>query len=176
MASTKPPPLGIDLAILGMAADPLVWSKLSRRRRQGWPAEPGDRRLLVADREALAALCAPAPEHEAPVLRAHPDQKSVRPAPASAVRLKRPFSLHLPLVPRNRTRNVSEGVQNVSIVALCVRVSLLHPALKHEFPDVRSGSSQSFPHLWKNLWKLHEIRDSAQVGPGITAVLGGRQA
>jgi len=35
--AAKPRPLGIDLAILGAAADPIVWSKLGRRRRQGWP-------------------------------------------------------------------------------------------------------------------------------------------
>jgi hypothetical protein len=33
------------------------------------------------------------------------------------------------------------------------------PVARH----ARLVSSQSFPHLWKKLWKIHQIRDAAEL-------------
>jgi hypothetical protein len=73
--------------------------------------------LFAADRQPLPAFRAPALEHQSPVFRAHPDEKPVRPAPVTPVRLKRSLALHALLssapAPKqpavvNRTDNVSE--------------------------------------------------------------------
>jgi hypothetical protein len=57
-----------------------------------------------------------------------------------------------------RTFNVSERVRRVSIGAECVTVGVLLEA------DPNRGNSmqllvspQSFPHLWKNLWKIANL-------------------
>ena len=54
----------------------------------------------------------------------------------------------------NRTVNVSERFQRVS---MCVEPVLKFPSFSVLIPGphkmVRSVSSQSFPHLWKKLWK-----------------------
>jgi hypothetical protein len=71
------------------------------------------------------------------------------------VGLKSPNSLShdIPSVLR-RTVNVSEGVPGVSISEECVRVGVLPMAGSGRSDSMRFlVSRQSFPHLWKKLWK-----------------------
>ena len=59
----------------------------------GVPVGPG-RRSIVADRQALAALC-PAPFHHQPaIFGAHPHEKAVRSLPMAGVGLERSFAFH----------------------------------------------------------------------------------
>ena len=51
--------------------------------------------LFAADRETLAALCAPALEHETPVACAHTHEKPVRLAAVPPVRLERSLATHV---------------------------------------------------------------------------------
>src|SRR5262249_33130663 len=60
------------------ASDPFGWSKLQ---------------LLAADREPLATLGAAAFQHQAAVLRAHSDQKTMRPLAVARIGLERANSL-----------------------------------------------------------------------------------
>ena len=60
---------------------------------------PFPARSLTADRQALAALRAPALEDESPVLRAHAHQKSVRPFAVARIGLERALSLHAQYFP-----------------------------------------------------------------------------
>jgi hypothetical protein len=68
----------VHLLELCAAADPLGWSELQ---------------LFAADGQALAALRPAAFQNQAAVLRAHTDQKAVRPLAAARIRLKRANSL-----------------------------------------------------------------------------------
>ena len=114
--------------------------------------------LFAADREAFAALRAAALQHETAVLGAHPHQKTVRFLAVAGIRLERALALHeVPSV--NRTLNVSEGVPKVSTLMGCVTVGvLLNFDPNHHRPHACLVSSQSFPHLWKKLWKIKGMR------------------
>lgn len=68
----------VHLLELCAAADPLGWSELQ---------------LFAADGQTLAALRAAAFQNQTPVLRAHADQKAVRPLAVARIRLKRANSL-----------------------------------------------------------------------------------
>jgi len=72
--------------------------------------------LLAADRKTLAPLGTAAFQHQAPILRAHANEKPMRLGTMTRIGLKSPNSLShdIPSVLR-RTVNVSERVRGVSI-------------------------------------------------------------
>jgi hypothetical protein len=111
-------------------------------------------RTLV-NRETFAPLGAPAFEDDAPILGAHADEEAVRAATTAAIRLKR--SLHFGTPDRAaapwRITNRSEASKRVSNPTVCGRFASLPR------PD---PGGQSFPHLWKNLWKS-EVFEGAVV-------------
>ena len=78
------------------------------------------RRLLAADGQPLAALCTTPFQHQAPVFRAHPHQKTVRALPVPRIGLKRSFPLHEIPFRSNGNPNGNERFPRVSMRAgLC---------------------------------------------------------
>ena len=72
-------------------------------------ALPGrELQLFVADREALATLGATPFQHETPVFRAHPHEKTMRARAAPRVGLERPFPLHEPPSESDETPIISD--------------------------------------------------------------------
>ena len=74
----------------------------------------------------------------------------------------------------NRTVNVIERVRKVSIGVVCATVGVLHlsylrPSRRH----VHLVCPQSFPHLWKKLWKIDRIQRSLGFLGRIDASFGG---
>jgi hypothetical protein len=125
------------------AANTLVWAETQ---------------LLAADSKALPALCAPALQHQPPVFRAHAHQKPVRLLAMARVGLKSAESLGHDIPSEwKRTLNVSGTLRKVSINSECVTVGvLLAPTRPQQF-HAPLVSRQSFPHLWKKLWKNARI-------------------
>jgi hypothetical protein len=92
--------------------------------------------LLAADRQALAALGAAPLEHEATVLAAHPDQKTVSLSATTVIGLERTLSLHDDSVDHSpagtrtfrgvRSERTENGIQPLPRVStrrsICVRV------------------------------------------------------
>jgi hypothetical protein len=116
-------------------------------------------RLLAADREALAALCATPLQHEAAVLRAHPNQEAVRPFAATRIRLKSALALH------DTSTTETSRENELSMVAKlpeeCQSWWSVLQSASSRFPRTPSDPlhaclvcPHSFPHLWKNLWKF----------------------
>src|SRR5262249_15914593 len=108
------------------ASDPFGWSKLQ---------------LLAADREPLATLGAAAFQHQAAVLRAHSDQKTMRPLAVARIGLERPNSLghDIPSI-GNEPSMLAKGSEKCQSNRRCVTVGVL----LGEAPDRRSNSMQ----LW----------------------------
>src|SRR3954451_2605624 len=66
-----------------------------------------------------------------------------------------------------RTVNVSERVRKVSMEGECATVCVLHPAAsapcRAQQIHAALVSRQSFPHLWKNLWKIAQMNVWEQI-------------
>jgi hypothetical protein len=132
----------VDLLEFRTAANALVW------------AEP---QLLAADGQALTALGPPSLQHEAAVFSAHTHEKPMRLLAMTRIGLKSPDSLGHDIPSRcKRNFNGSGSVRGVSITSECATVCLLHSPGPAQSIHARLVSRQSFPHLWKNLWKFAE--------------------
>jgi hypothetical protein len=109
--------------------------------------------LFAADRQPLPPL-GPAPlQHEAAVLGAHADEEPMRRLAMARIGLKCALPLHSVLRKCKRTFNGSEGIRRLSNgMGLCYS---LRPS-RHIRGSCSSVSQQSFPHLWKKLWKIPE--------------------
>jgi hypothetical protein len=125
------------------------------------------RKLLARYGQAFTAFRATALEHQAAVLRAHTHQEPMRPSAARGVRLKRSFPFHEDSGDKRRIDNVSERLERVSIgskVCYSRRPSTALTALTASpglTPRACSVAAQSFPHLWKKLWKFDGNRKIA---------------
>ena len=134
----------VDQLEFGAPANPLARPKTSHREA-----------LLVADRQALPPLGAPTLQHEASVLGAHPHEEPVGPAAMTLVRLKCTLALH---VSPHKNDHVSERFQSVS--NRLTRFVLESASFRVAGQALNKGrygrlvSPQSFPHLWKKLWKM----------------------
>ena len=125
--------------------------------------------LLAADCQSLAPFCTAALEDQSPVLGLHSHQEAVRFHAPAAIRLKRAFALHWTCAPRTgsrrssplgmeRTANVSEPFWRVSTSAsLCYSSPPSNDRCSPQrIPkgSCRLVSHQTFPQLWKKLWKF----------------------
>jgi hypothetical protein len=114
-------------------------------------------RLFAADSETLPALRASPLQHEPAVLCAHPDAKTVRPLAPAGIRLECALTLHEPSFRgRNEPSMLSNGFERCQCNdRLCYS---RRPSTKLSHENARRAhahlvSPQSFPHLWKKLWK-----------------------
>jgi hypothetical protein len=114
----------------------------------------GNARLLAADGQSFPSLGATPFEHEATVFAAHADQKPVCALSAARVRLKCPFPLHETLSGRTETSMVANGFRECQCARDCVTVGVLSSRISPRKPHGRLVYTQSFPQLWKNLWKF----------------------
>src|SRR5262245_19877940 len=134
----------------------MFWNSARRRMRSRALNPDILRGLFAADRELFPALGAPPFEHQPPVLGAHSNQKPVSPLPASRVWLKRSLTLHAS--PR-KTSMLAKGFRRCQrSQGFCVRVAIFASRKKPPRRHGRLVSPQSFPHLWKKLWKLAGCR------------------
>jgi hypothetical protein len=122
-------------------------------------AESQDTNLLAADGQPLAALGATTLDDEPAVLRGHADEKPMRALAMARVGLKCADTLcHDDPFRLKRTFNVSERLREVSIFEECVTVGVLHQVESIHGNSMQPlVSPQSFPHLWKKLWKFADL-------------------
>ena len=80
--------------------------------------EPRQMSLFAADGQALAAFRPAALEHQPPVLRAHPHQKSVRLRPVAGVRLERALPFHA-FTPDDEPTMLATASESVNRSGLC---------------------------------------------------------
>lgn len=138
-----------------------------------WPG-----RLLATDSQTFSALRPAALQDDSPVLGAHSNAKAVRAAAAAFVWLERALALHRVLRSRSAPRlavleaprllsrswlSLDEPAMLAKRFQVCqsLRFVLESAPFSFEFqiPEThaRLVSSQSFPHLWKKLWKCRRI-------------------
>jgi len=117
--------------------------------------------LFAADGQPLAPLGASPLQYQAAVLAAHTNQRTVRTLAVTSIGLKRALSLHCCPPKSKRTVNRSEAVLRVSNrMALCYSRRPSRGRAEPFRAHARSVSHQSFPHLWKKLWKIARKRQS----------------
>jgi len=133
----------IDFLKLGAAADVFM------------RPEPRQISLFAADGQALAAFRPAALQHQPPVFRAHTDQKPVRLCAVASVRLERADTFHA-FTPDAEPTMLATTPESVNRSGLCYS---RRPSNQSRVPHAhaRLVSSQSFPHLWKKLWKFAEM-------------------
>ena len=136
--------------------------------------------LLAADGQALPTLGAPALQHQPSVLRAHPHQKPVGLCAMTVIRLKRAYTLRhysllksisKPAAPRSgylrpstspchSRQNEDEPPMLANGFRACqsswfvLQSPSFRPRAHSTTHHARLVSPQSFPHLWKTLWKI----------------------
>jgi hypothetical protein len=135
-------PALVDPLKIGAAADPFGLAEFH---------------LFAADREAFPPFGPPALQHQTAVFRAHSDQKAVRTLAMARIRLKRALAFHRSLRSVRWQREPSM-VTNAFEGCQCEQTVLQSPAFAGLFQPRQSHDHsvcpQSFPHLWKKLWKI----------------------
>jgi hypothetical protein len=83
------------------------------------------RPLLAGDGQPFSAFCAASFQDEPTVLRAHTDEKTVRPLPSAGVGLKRAFTFHGILLVENEPSMLANAFGECQLTAGCVTVGVL---------------------------------------------------
>jgi hypothetical protein len=133
-------------------------------------------KLLAADGKTLAPLRASPLDDETAILRAHADQEAVRPAPAAAVGLERSLAFHV--ISTESGTNFQwyptgfGGVNHPLTVLQSASFPWFDGGLESPIKShARLVYTQSFPHLWKKLWKIERNRPRQAVYAMVTGVL-----
>jgi hypothetical protein len=123
--------------------------------------------LFAADGETLASLRSPPLQNQTAVLRTHSHQKPMRAPAMASVGLKRPLSLHcrLPSATVEKPSMVANAFQRCQSKRLCVTVGGFHERHRLSRTHARLVARQSFPHLWKKLWKITEFDAGSSFHP-----------
>ncbi len=112
--------------------------------------------LFATDGETLASLRSPPLQNQTAVLRTHSHEKPVRTPTVASIGLKRPLSLHcrVPSTTDEKPSMVANAFQRCQSKQLCVTVGDFHERRCLCRTHARLVARQSFPHLWKKLWKI----------------------
>jgi hypothetical protein len=111
--------------------------------------------LRARNGQPLPAFCAASLQDEPAVFRTHPDEKTVHPFPSARVWLKRAFTFHGVLLIENEPLMLANAFRECQLNAGYVTVGVLSRfVVRSGSGRCCSGSHQSFPHLWKKLWKI----------------------
>ena len=113
--------------------------------------------LPGADRQALAALCAPPLEHQPAVFRAHAHQKSVGFPATPGVGLERPLPLHIPSL-GNEPSMLAFTFGRCQCRAVCVTVPSLHESKSPRQSPCTFGLSPEFSTPVEKTVEIRGIR------------------
>src|SRR5262245_15707161 len=88
----------------------------------------------------------------------------MRALPTALIWLNRAFPFHVTLSAFFEQTMLSNAFQGCQSRNECVTVGVLSRGFPAGFAHARLVSSQSFPHLWKKLWKFAEVEYIEQIG------------